>query len=110
MDNRDRLVGMLSAMTDEEFRQVAAEARGPASVRQSLSAKASQLAAITEQCRDGNGYTAGIADAAAARGPAWQPPPEPPQPQPPGWAPNRAQAHSGSGTDPVPQQPPTRIH
>jgi hypothetical protein len=81
--DRDRLISALSAMTDDEFRQLTAEARPPtptdrATSVASIGAKAAQLLNVE---RDHNGAVGGWAAAAAARGPAWQPP-EPTQPQP----------------------------
>jgi hypothetical protein len=79
---------------------------------QSMAAKADQLWGLTQQCSDGQGYTAGIADAAAARGPAWQPPPEfSQQPRSPGFAPNRAQSASrgDAPSSPTPPPAPRRI-
>jgi hypothetical protein len=115
--DRERIVGLLAAMTDDEFRQLAAEARpptptDPASARASIAAKAQ---AMWDTPRDHNGPTGpgSFAAAAAARGPARQPPPEltpqpqpaPPQPQQPtaptGFSTNRAQGASSSDWAPV---------
>lgn len=93
----------IAGLSDNDFNALVARTRS-----QSMSAKAQMLWNLTEQCRDGQGYTAGMSDAAAARGPAWQPPPEPTQQ--PGFGANRGQTHSGSGTDPTPPKPPIHLH
>jgi hypothetical protein len=97
----------VASLSEAEFAAMVSRTRSD-----TFGAKVSQLWDITQRVgASGQGYTAGIADAAAARGPGWQPPPElTQQPQRPGFAPNRGQDHSGSGTDPAPQQPPTRLH
>jgi hypothetical protein len=103
--DRDRVVGYLAAMTDDEFRAVQAEAREsnlPLVRRSSFAEKCGQLADITARCTDGNGYTAGIADAAAARDN-----PQPPEPQPEpvaqqgGFQVNRGQSSGGSDFVPI---------
>lgn len=71
------------SLSPEEWNMFAAQVRppepvDPATSRASIKAKSSQLWAVTQQCTDGNGYTAGMSDAAAARArpaPAPQPPP-----------------------------------
>jgi len=68
------VIGYVAAMTDDEARAVWTEARtgtAPAMTRDqrqraSLTAKAGHLWDLSQRCRDGNGYTAGMSDAAAA--------------------------------------------
>jgi hypothetical protein len=101
---RDAIVNTLSGMSESDRRELLARVnQTPEQARRaSMSAKASELWGITQQCRDGQGYTAGIADAAAARArPA--PPAQPEQPPAPqGFTANRAQQNAGSGTSPEP--------
>jgi hypothetical protein len=83
--DRDRLIGMLSAMTDDEFRQLAAEARppeptDPVSARQSIAHKAGQLWNVA---RDENGPIGSMAVATAARATQAPPPVESSQFVPP---------------------------
>jgi hypothetical protein len=68
----------VAGMSEAEFAAMVSRTRS-----QSMSAKASQLWAVTQQCTDGNGYTRGMSDAAAARARPAAPPVEPPKFQPP---------------------------
>jgi hypothetical protein len=94
----------LASMNDGDWRALVARVRppeptDPVSARQSIGAKAGQLWQVTQQV-GADGYTAGLADAAAARQPT-------PQPQPPaaptGFGVNRAQGASNDGP-PAPAQ------
>lgn len=113
---RDRVIGYLAAMTDDEYAAVTAEARSSAPIRPGDTAAVRRSIAAAAQAmlqtpRDHNGPTAAgsFAAAVAARQPAPQPQPEQP-PTPQGYAANRAQAGAGSsGTSPEPPRAPRRL-
>jgi hypothetical protein len=74
-------------MDEDSWRMFVAQTRppsDPASARASIAAKTDQLLSVP---RDENGAVGSFAAAAAARGPAWQPPPSsgdaPSSPTPP---------------------------
>jgi hypothetical protein len=86
--DRDRVIGYLAALTDQEYAALQSEARPPApiapgdtaAVRKSLAAKSAQLLAVE---RDANGTIGGWSATVAARQPAPQPEPVAPQVWPP---------------------------
>jgi hypothetical protein len=118
--DRDRVIGYLAALTDDEYAAVQAESRtqpappapirpgDTAGVRRSLAAAAQ---AMWETPRDHNGPTAGGSFAAAAAARATQAAPQPEQPPAPHrYAVNRAQSsQAGAGTPPAPTTT-VRIH
>jgi hypothetical protein len=94
---RDRVIGYLAAMTDDEYAALSAEARppeptNPVTARASIAAKAGQLLNLP---RDENGAVGAWAATVAARAPRPTPQPEPPTQQ--GFTANRAQGASGDG-------------
>ena len=83
------------------------ESNLPVTRRSDFRARVDQLWDITQQCIDGNGYTRGMSDAAAARAKP-VPQPEPPAPQGFGVI-NRGQDNAGSGTSPEPPRAPRHL-
>jgi hypothetical protein len=106
--DRDRAVGYVAAMTDDEYRQFTAEARpptptDPVSARASIAAKTGQLLNVVRDENGAVGAWSAVVNAAAARQPAPQPAPQPEPPAQQGFTANRAQGASGDGP-PAPVQ------
>ena len=98
-DDYDAMVATFRPQANPAPAPAVDESNLPLARRSSFAEKCGVLADITARCTDGNGYTAGIADAAAARD---NPQPPEPQPQPfqqtTGYSVNRAQGAAG-GSD-----------
>jgi len=101
--DRDRVMGYVAAMTDDESRAFWAEARGnpltrEQSLQRSLASKTAQLQAVPRDANGALGSMQAVADAINAR--MGNPQPAPPQPAPEpvqqGFGVNRGQSAGGS--------------